>query len=353
MKSRWDVSESFWRWQYALRNGGKRNEKTLDDFSSAEMPAANTASPPSKEPPKVGGRACIRTLYEGPKSKGTYFNWVDYPPRQLSKSAARTEEDVAIRVHKIIDRSKPAISGCPSLIHHQIVVRNPLLVAAVAEVLKEQEVCMDASDSLEFNYPFRTLFFGYDAFVAKYATLAKADPLNEFLLLLIRLLDEVFAPTRAKLASLKAEGLVSFDMAWAFFPKDTNLVSLGSNCDRLTKVVVTMYALEPEPVMTIAAKTLRFHGEEFVWDEVKFEIPKFAGHKPITELGHYPLEFYEDAESLKQRFTQRGRKALDYQGITYCNYRGMAVTGDMERLNVSIDRGKVQDGRWVGTRIED
>jgi hypothetical protein len=68
------------------------------------------------------------------------------------------------------------------------------------------------------------------------------------------------------------------------------------------------------------------------------DIPNFEGLKPITELQHYPLIFFKDAEETKRRLLERGKKVLDYQGLTYCTYNGIGIYREdkrVEKHNVS------------------
>jgi len=343
-----DFSETLWKWQYKLCHPGSNGEKTLDDFPSIEKskPATPRASSklasfgsPSKDP-SAGSTPCIKTLYESPTSPGDgYFHWVDYPPKQLSKSAAQAEGRIAIKTYKIKDKSKPVVSGRHSLRYHQIDLRNPLLMAAVADVFKKKELPIEVGDVMTFHHPFRSLYYAYDDLVEKRDSLADSDPLGPFLLLLVKLLDEVFEPTRVQLAHLRSEGLVSWDLAWAFFPYETLVMNRAGVCDVLCKITDTEYKAGPCPALTIKGKVLRFNGEEFAWDEISFDIDHFSGHKPMTELDLYPLDYYEDAAGLKKRLIARGKRVLDYQGMTYCEYQGIAIHregGKSQRHNVSL-----------------
>lgn len=336
------VSEYLWKWQHKLRNLGRKNEKTVADFELKQGKQLKLGlSVASSKVASIGSTPSIKTFYEGPMSQPNAFNWVDYPPRQLSKSAVQANERVAIRVYKIKDTEKDMISGYHTLKYHQIEVQSPLLLAALADVLKDQDVHIDANDTATFHYPFIPLYFAYDGLVAKRTSLTRDDPLDEFLLLLIRLLDDIFAPVRTKLKNLRADRLVSFELAWAYFPRDTVVLSWGKTCERLCKVVDTSYTKGNEvmnPILIIRSKVLIFNGEAFSWEDATFEIPQFSGHKPITKLDHYPLEFSDDADGIKKKLTARGRKVLDYQGITYCTYSGIAIHKSgvvVERLKVS------------------
>ncbi|KAK3387869.1 P-loop containing nucleoside triphosphate hydrolase protein [Podospora didyma] len=344
MLNRDEVSENLWKWRYKLLHLGKSDEKTLSDFSSAdttadEKAAAGKTGKKSRSSlagasstaanTELGSSPSIKTLYEGPNSHDTSYEWVDYPPKQLSKSAAKAQDRVAIKVFKIKDTDKPVISGRASLRYHMIEIQNPLLVAALAEILKKQEMHLDVNENATFRHPFPELFFGYDDIVTAYQALEKdgtSDPLRPFLLLLIKLLDDMFAETRAKLENLRASGLVSFKLAWAYFPRNTTMITWGNNCELLAKVTDTSYHCAGGlHFMVIEGKVLRFNGRGFQWEDYQVKLRSFGGNKPITELPAYPLEFHDGAEDVKARLTERGRKVLEYQGLAYVNYSGIAI----------------------------
>lgn len=338
------VSEQMWKWRYKLQHIGDSGEKTLSDFSSDEsskgsekkrahrqkssLPASAAVNGGNKNG-EVGANASIKTLYEGPASREGMYDWVDYPPRQLSKSAAKAQDRVAIKVFKVKDLDKPVISGRFSLRYHMIEVQNPLLVTALADILKHQEVHLDTSENATFNYPFPELYFGYDGIVAKHRSLDEtepAHPLKTYLLLLIRLLDDIFAETRAKLNGLRADGLMSFKLAWTLFPRNSTVISWGNNCELLSKVTETAYSSTPgNKTFIIRGTVLRFDGRGFLWEDYSISINAFGGNRPVTELTAYPLEFHPSATDVRTRLAARGGKVLDFQGLTYVNYSGIGI----------------------------
>ncbi|SPQ20659.1 8e91407e-3944-4112-816d-64ed6737502f [Thermothielavioides terrestris] len=349
--NRREMSEKLWKWRYKLQHLGSGSEKTLSDFSSAEPGDSSGKRKPTSATPGTGGNnnkngelgasVSVKTLYEGPNSRGDVYNWVDYPPKQLTKSAARAQDRVAIKVFKIKDPEKPIISGRFSLRYHMLEVQNPLLVAALGEILEKQDIHLDTSENASFKYPFPELYFGYDDIVAKHRSLGEEEPthpLLPFLLLLIRLLDDIFADTRAKLKALRAAGLVSFKLAWTLFPRNRTVVSWGNNCELLCKVTSATYeSFNGSQVLIILGRVLRFDGRVFLWEDFTIRIDDFGGNRPITELPAYPLELHEAAGDVRTRLTARGRKVLDYQGLTYAHYSGIAIHSSSkatERHNV-------------------
>ncbi|KAK1828972.1 ATP-dependent zinc metalloprotease YME1L1 [Podospora conica] len=355
-----DVSEKLWKWRYKLQHLGQSSDKTLADFSDTEtetsrtktktktkrkLGASSSASVPPSTAVEPGSSLAIKTLYEGPNSHDGCFEWVDYPPKQLSKSVAKAHDRVAIRVFKIKDKEKPVISGRHSLRYHQIEVQSPLLVAALADILTKQNMHLDVQDTATFSHPFRELYFAYDDILAKSRAL-EADkdpaPLRPFMQLLVRLLDDIFAGTRIKLKQLLTERLVSFKLAWALFPKNTTVVAWGNNCELLCKVDDTAYrTVGTTKELLVSTKVLRFNGTGFLWDDYEISIPSFSGNQPIAELPAYPLDFFDAKTDMVARLTARGRRVLDLQGLVYANYQGIAIYQEEKNARKTQVDGRV------------
>ncbi|KAJ0162796.1 hypothetical protein CTA2_3995 [Colletotrichum tanaceti] len=290
-----------------------------------------------KQPPKnstFGVDATVKTLYEGKNSGNGIYDWVDFPPKQMSKKAAENQDRPAIKVFKVKDVGKPVIGGRFSLAYHQICIQNPALVAALEPILKKENFHIDPSDAATFDAPFRPLFFCYDDILELCRTTDDAAPLKVYLQLLVRTLDDVLGETREKKRRLQASGLISFGMAWTYLPRGSIVYSSARNTEMLCRVEDTAYErFEGAVVLGVNCKILAFDGEAFAWTDHKLRIPRFAGNRPVRELDHYPLEFHEDKRDILRRTLDRGRRVLDLQGLTYCAYNGVAV-GRKGKYNV-------------------
>jgi hypothetical protein len=160
----------------------------------------------------------------------------------------------------------------------------------------------------------------------------------------VKLMGEIFGGMRTHLEHLQNSGLISFKLAWTYFPKDAIVYSPEKDCERLYKVKDT--EIKPDrvgkPVLHIKCKEVSFDGESFVWKNQTLQIPAFEGNRPITEMKYYPLSFHSDPEDVKARMTVRGKKVLEYQGLTYCGYSGLGIYHDdcteNEKHNVSSSK---------------
>lgn len=335
------ISETLWRLRYKLQHLGQSGDRTLADFSPSTkttgLKSDSGDNSTANKPAYLGTSISVKTLYEGPNSYRDEYDWVDYPPQQLSKSAVKAQDRVAFKVFMVKDKEKPVISGRSSLRYHKLQIQSPLLIAHISEILQKQDVHLDVKNAC-FEHPFRKLYFAYDDIVAKYRACENNEEGNQvkpFLLLLIKLLDEIVAETRAEVKQLRDNGLVSFKLAWAYFPKNTTVIQWAGNCELLCKVDDTLYEVGNKSntvALIIKGKVLRFTGIAFQWDECELSIPHFSGNLPITKLPAYPLEFHSAREEIVTRFIARGRKVLDYQGLSYVNYIGIALHGEGKNM---------------------
>lgn len=346
--TREDISETAWKWRCKVSRLFKRSDKTLADFSSGSSflddPKRGAAADGDKvedgKDANFGATPAVKTLYERRNSSDSWIDWVDYPPKQLSRSAAKSQDRVAIKVYKVRDLEKPALGGRFSLKYFRIDIQNPQLVAALEDILKKEDLHLDVNEIASFREPFRPLYFCYDDIVAKYKRLVEGDALKTHMLLLIKVIDDLFSDIRTKKKNLLASGLVSYKLAWTYFPRDCEVISWGNNGEFLVRVVETLvrWTSPGSSSLIIRCKVLRFNGEAFIWDDAELDIPEFEGNKPITDLSHYPLCFVEDVEETKKRLTARGKRVLGYQGLTYCTYSGIGIYREekkMEKHNVS------------------
>jgi hypothetical protein len=324
--SREDISDFAWKWRCKILPKKDEKGRSLDDIEDSfseddpKRPAA-----PGKDP-TFGADATIKTFYEGKNSDSNYFDWVDYPPKQMSKSQAKAQDRVAIKVYKVKDRDKPCMAGRFPLKYHMIEIQNPTLVAALEPIVKKENVYLDVNETASFTQPFRPLYFCQEEIIALYKSTTNDLALKGYLGLLIRLMDEMFGEMRARKRHLQASGLVNFKLAWTYFPRDTVVYSYGRNSELLCKVEDTAYTKKTTGVvLSIMGKVLTFNGDSFVWQDSTLEMPAFDGNKPVKDLLHYPLEFNPEQEDVKKRMLERGKKVLDLQGLTYCTYNGIAL----------------------------
>ncbi|TVY65411.1 ATPase family AAA domain-containing protein FIGL1 [Fusarium oxysporum f. sp. cubense] len=321
-----NISDMTWKWKYKLLH---RKKSPLDEPLDLEKEYKEEEPEEiNNKDPSFGADTVIQTLYEGKNSDPARndWDWQDFPPKQVSKAIAKARDRVAIKVYKIKDIQKGAISNRYPLKYHQVDVQNPLLVSAIEPILKKENLHLDVHDTAVFKEPFRPLWFCQDEIRDLYRNTKQDDPLKGYLQLFLRVLDEIFRDLKIKRRNLLDKDLIDFRTAWTLFPRDSTAYSYGMNSEFIAKVDGTEYDTN-EGVMqlVLTAKVMAFNGEEFIWRKKSLTINEFAGNKPIRDLRHYPFERHPKKDAIEQRLVSRGRKVLDLQGLTYCSYNGIAL----------------------------
>jgi hypothetical protein len=310
--------------------------KKSDNYSAT---SPQNGEGPGRDP-TFGTNAIVKTFYEGPNSCGGYFNWVETPPKQLKKKVALAYDRVAIKVYKIRDGDKPTISGRTPLMIHMIQIQSPILIDAIKDIVKEENVFLESSEVATFEAPFKPLYFCYDKIMALHRKIQDDSILKQHLNLLVQVMVEIFGGFMTQLKHLNAGGLISYKLAWTYFPRNSIVYCGTGDCERLCRVMDTQYQQNPSR-MIILAQELCFDGNSFVWKPSMLEVPSFAGNLPIAKLPNYPLSFHEDRASVEARLTARGKKVLNYQDLVYCEYSGIGIFKDgceVKKHNVRAPR---------------
>jgi hypothetical protein len=118
--------------------------------------------------------------------------------------------------------------------------------------------------------------------------------------LLLGYVDEDYAATRKALKPMLKAGTITYDLCWALFKPNTIAFAptYGNKDDpRCFKVDVTY---EYESWLTgakswvVDGRYLEYDGKVFGLGDHQVQIGAFKGHKKITSLAAYPLEYHED-----------------------------------------------------------
>jgi hypothetical protein len=232
---------------------------------------------------------------------------------------------VAIKIYKILDSSKPTISGRTPLKTHAIELQSPVLVETLVPILKEEGLFLESSEIARFQEPFKPLFFCYSKILSLSRT-TKEGLLKQHLALLVSVLNELFGGFMNTLKNLKKSGLISYKLAWTYFPRDSLIFSGTEDAVRVCRVVDTDYEKDQKGErLAVNCEEIAFDGEKFEWRDVRLTIPPFRGNQPIDSLPNFPLEFHKGKEEIIERLTERAKKVLDYQELHYGEYEGVGV----------------------------
>ncbi|KAH6693328.1 P-loop containing nucleoside triphosphate hydrolase protein [Leptodontidium sp. MPI-SDFR-AT-0119] len=303
--------------------------KEVEDLPTPPDSTVDAETPgPSIIPGKdadFGTSTSVKVFYEGKRSHGGHYDWVETPPKQLNEKIAKANNRVAIKIFKIKDHEQPTISGKTPLKIHSIEIQSAILVAALKDILKPQGMYLETSEPAKFQEPFKPLFFTYDKIIALYDRTKAKGLLKEHLNLLVQVMDEMFGSFMEHLKHLNASGLISYKLAWTYFPKHTMIFYGTKDCERVCRVTGTNYVSHPVPLMNVDCEEIAFDGECFDWTPIQVQIPMFGGNRPVTDLPCYPISFHDSPETVKERLTERAKKALEYQELTYCDYTGVGL----------------------------
>jgi hypothetical protein len=347
-----DIGDMTRTWKEKFSSISDKNIDTYyDDLSSdPSIDDPKVPKPPPKDP-TFGVDAVLKTFYEGKKSTVTYYDWVETPPKQLSKKAAMRQDRVAIKVYKIKDTEKPVLGGMFALKFHMLEIQSPVLVTALKDIVKKEDVHLEATETATFKHPFRPLWFCTEQILALQKSTPEDAVLKTHLNLLVQVMGQIFGGMRTHLKHLQASGLISFKLAWTYFPKDSIVYSPEKDCERLYKVVDTQVkSCKGIVLLFINVKEISFDGNSFIWKKNVLIIPKFEGNRPITELEHYPLSLHPNPEEVKNRLVARGKKVLDYQGLSYCSYSGLGIFDD-DALDIHDEKHNVSMTCIFGLRF--
>ncbi|EEH50656.2 uncharacterized protein PADG_06735 [Paracoccidioides brasiliensis Pb18] len=330
-----DVSETIWKWRCKMTGAGQDD---VTKFSVTKLSSENTEIQATNEKEfEQGLDAVVKTLYEGKNGREGFYDWQDYPPRQqMSKKAAKENDRVAIVVYKVKDLSKPVISGRFSLKYHSIGIQSPVLISALKDILKKEEIYLEGSEVAKFEDPFTPLYFRSDEITEMYKTAEPGSVLRAHAELLLKLMGDMFSETKIRVKRLQESGLVSWALAWAYFPRGSYLYSWDANREILLQVLDTVYRTEGfKRHLLIRCRAIVFDGQNFTWEEEHFKIPHFSGNMPVTDLPHYPLRFCENPEAVISRLKARATNVLDLQGLHYKSYTDVALDCMGRKHNVN------------------
>ncbi|KAH0494598.1 hypothetical protein TgHK011_001215 [Trichoderma gracile] len=265
-----DLSNIVWKWRCKISPVKETTSTKAASEEGKGVALTEGDEPKTDKDASFGSSPTIKTLYD----KNTYdaytaHEWVDYPPKQMSKSAARVQDRVAIKVYEVRDPRKPCISGRIPLKYHKIEVQNSTLIAALAPIVKQEDCHLDINEMATLEEHFRSLWFCQDDIKELYKKTESSDPLKVYLKLLVQVLDDLFREMTIKRRNIQTSRLVDFRTAWTLFPRDSTVYSFGINSEFLAKVDSTVYVNKNfGNSLQVKTKVLMFNGEKFVWQEV-------------------------------------------------------------------------------------
>jgi hypothetical protein len=168
---------------------------------------------------------------------------------------------------------------------------------------------------------------------AKKETKKKAKKLADLkaaqLKVLIKYLDTDYAETKKTLYPLLEANMITFDLLWALYkPNTIAYTSTYGNQDE-PRAFKIEYAAKESSFMkgqwySIEGRYLEYDGKSFGMGTMAAEVEFFKGVRKITSLGCYPLKYHREAEEVKAKLIERGKKFVALGGMNYRFHKGMA-----------------------------
>ncbi|KAL8889315.1 MAG: hypothetical protein Q9205_003480 [Flavoplaca limonia] len=145
---------------------------------------------------------------------------------------------------------------------------------------------------------------------------------------LIKYLDKDYAETKKTLYPLLDSNTITFDLLWALFKSnEIAYCPTYSNPDE-PRAFKIEYATKENSFMkgtwyNIEGRYLEYDGKQFGMGTMEVEVEQFKGPRKISSLACYPLKYHKDAESLKLKLIERGKKFVALEGMNYRFHKGM------------------------------
>ncbi|KZM21553.1 uncharacterized protein EKO05_0000712 [Ascochyta rabiei] len=176
--------------------------------------------------------------------------------------------------------------------------------------------------------------------------------------LLLGYIDEDFAATRKALKPLLKAGTITYDLCWALFKPDTIVYTptYGNKddprCFKVDQCFEYESWLSGAKSWMINGRYLEYDGKVFGFGDHQTEIKAFKGHKKITSLVAYPLEYHKDLKNIQKQLIERGKKFVALQGMSYRLQKGIAymkVKNTIAKFNIN---GRVMIDPAIFRRIQ-
>ncbi|KAL3451638.1 hypothetical protein BJX65DRAFT_304231 [Aspergillus insuetus] len=146
---------------------------------------------------------------------------------------------------------------------------------------------------------------------------------------LIKYLDTDYAETKKTLYPLLEANTITFDLLWALFKPNTIAYAPTYGNQDEPRAFKIEYATKESSFMkgqwySIEGRYLEYDGKTFGMGTMAAEVESFKGARKITSLGCYPLKYHREAEEVKAKLIERGKKFVALRGMNYRFHKGMA-----------------------------
>ncbi|KAJ4287099.1 hypothetical protein N0V88_007721 [Collariella sp. IMI 366227] len=265
-----------------------------------------------------GSERAIQTLYEG---KETY---------QLESK----QKALVVRMRKAHGDNREKPLGL-----HSIVVQSPSLKRTLAEVFEGYKGVTASLKKLVFKAPFQPFHHVWDRFTEILERQKREDPESASYTQL--LYDTVYAElrdTRAEVADLLENGVITYSLLWALFKPGMTVIACQPDEEARFYVVDGCDYNHRGRYAGLNARFVDYDGNRFGYANELITISSFGGTRNITELPAFPIGFHPMGEEAKAKAITRGHKFQDLAGIHYLAYSGLMKYHGGRDMNQPMER---------------
>ncbi|KAJ6013078.1 hypothetical protein N7522_003433 [Penicillium canescens] len=174
---------------------------------------------------------------------------------------------------------------------------------------------------------------------------------------LIKYLDTDYADIKKTLYPLLEANTITFDLLWALFkPNTIAYTPTYSNPDE-PRAFKIEYAIKESSFMkgqwySVEGRYLEYDGKDYGFGSMSAEVESFKGARKITSLACYPLQYHRDAEALRARLIERGKRFVALRGMNYRFHKGMAFYKKKRSFVIKVNiNGRVMIDPAIHRRI--
>ncbi|KXG52455.1 ATPase, AAA-type, core [Penicillium griseofulvum] len=174
---------------------------------------------------------------------------------------------------------------------------------------------------------------------------------------LIKYLDTDYADIKKTLYPLLEANTITFDLLWALYKPNTIAYTPTYGSSDEPRAFKIEYAIKESSFMkgqwySVDGRYLEYDGKDYGFGTMSAEVDAFKGARKITSLACYPLKYHRDAEALRARLIERGKRFVALRGMNYRFHKGMAFYKKKRSLIIKVNiNGRVMIDPAIHRRI--
>jgi hypothetical protein len=208
-------------------------------------------------------------------------------------------------------------------------INSPLMKAHLENSLADYQDLDLGLINWTFKPPFQAIVHRWDHLntIAELTT----DPTHrEAVEQLMAFLRPMLAPSVDALLRTKETGKISFDDLWQIFPPGEVAITSFFGVEAACRVAKYERVAFP-PHWAITANYVDWNGESCGVQTTTVKIEHYGGLCRVTSLPICPLSLYENAESIRTRIVERGRKFETLRGYHFQTCHGTKILLEAEK----------------------